>query len=417
MNSDLNYALQQAKRRDLADPLGDYKAYFELPDNTVYLDGNSLGPLTHMARSRALAVVEQQWGKDLITSWNRHNWIDLPLRAGEKIAPLIGAAPGQVICCDSISINLYKLLSAALNMRPERRVVLTTNDNFPTDRYVAEGLNQVNQARSIELRSVTESDIYAGIDSDVAVVMLTQVNFRTGNRLNVQLITQRAHEMGCLIIWDLAHSAGVLPVELDKNQVDFAVGCGYKYLNGGPGAPAFVYVAKRHQENYQQPIQGWMGHAQPFKFDPKYQAAASVQSNLVGTPSVLSMSVLDAALDVFAELDIANIEAKAMALTQWFHQLLQQAGLSEVFGVVDTFNTQQSGAQLALRHPHAYAICQAWIAAGVIADFRAPDILRVGFSPLFLSYADLVKAIEKLSDIMDTSDYLHPQFNQMHAVT
>ncbi|MDM7861068.1 kynureninase [Alteromonas sp. ASW11-36] len=417
MNNVFATAFEQANQRDDADQLSHFKQRFDLPEDMVYLDGNSLGPLTIAAKERAYTVVEQQWGKDLITSWNRHDWINLPIITGEKIAPLIGAAAGQVICCDSISVNLFKLLSAALNMRPDRHAVLTTMDNFPTDRYVAEGLNQLNRAHPIELRSTSEANIYEAINEDIAVVMLTQVNFRTGNRLDVKTITQRAHDKGCLIIWDLAHSAGVIPVELDDNQVDFAVGCGYKYLNGGPGAPAFVYVAQRHQEQYRQPLQGWMGHTQPFSFDPRYQPAASIKSNLVGTPSVISMSVMDAALDIFADVEISALETKALALTQWFHTLLERAEMNKVFSVSEYFDARHSGAQLALRHENAYAICQAWIASGVIADFRAPDILRVGFSPLFLSFSDLVSAVEKLSAIMEAAEYLQPQFNEVHTVT
>lgn len=407
----------QAAVLDAADTLASKRDAFSLPDNTVYLDGNSLGPLTQEAKARAKDVVERQWGQDLITSWNSHDWIHLPTIVGEKIAPLIGAAPEQVIACDSISVNLYKLLNAALRLQADRDVVLTTADNFPTDRYMVEGLNASIGERAITLRSVEESAILDSIDERVAVVMLTQVNFKTGNRLDMQAITEKAHQFGCLVIWDLAHSAGVLDVQLDACNVDFAVGCGYKYLNGGPGAPAFVYVAQRHQANYRQPLQGWMGHAAPFSFAPDYQAPTTIKQNLVGTPPVLSMSVLDASLAVFADVQMLDIEHKAIGLTQFFVDGLDAYDLKTCFHGVSAVGHGQSGAQVGLCHPDAYAICQALISEGVIVDFRAPDILRLGFSPLFLRYVDVATAIEKLADVMQLQRYQAAEFQVKQAVT
>ncbi len=409
--------LQHAATKDAADPLSAKKALFDLPSDTVYLDGNSLGPLTHAAKARATEVVQQQWGRDLITSWNKHQWIELPITVGNKIAKLIGAAEGQVICCDSISVNLFKLLSAALTMRPKRHKVLSTIDNFPTDRYMVQGFADSKLAPEVELVSGDEAEIMDLIDDSIAVVMLTQVNFKTGKRLNMREITEKAHQHGCLIIWDLAHSAGILPVELDACQADFAVGCGYKYLNGGPGAPAFIYVAERHQTQYRQPLQGWMGHANPFTFDPDYQAPSSIKQNLVGTPSIVSMSLLDAALDSFEHTNMETIANKGLSLAEWFLSLLTQFDLVNEFESVGEFNREHSGAQVALHHPEAYAICQAWIAKGVIADFRAPNLLRVGFSPLFLSYADIVTAVERLADVMHSTYYLNQEFQIKHAVT
>lgn len=409
--------LKLAATKDAADSLSTKKRLFDLPAGMVYLDGNSLGPLTHAAKQRAVSVVEQQWGQDLITSWNKHQWIDLPVKVGEKIAPLIGAGPEQVICCDSISVNLFKLLSAALAMRPERHKVLSTIDNFPTDRYMVQGFSDARVAPDVELISVSEADIVASIDDSIAVVMLTQVNFKTGYRLDMRKVTEKAHQHGCLVIWDLAHSAGILPVELDACQADFAVGCGYKYLNGGPGAPAFVYVAKRHQQHYRQPLQGWMGHANPFTFDPDYQAHQSIKQNLVGTPSVVSMSLLDAALDAFDETVMFDIANKGLDLAEWFICVLNKLQLDKLFEHIGHFDRNHSGAQVALHHPHAYAICQAWVAKGVVADFRAPNVLRVGFSPLFLSFQDIVIAAERLADVMQSTYYLNQEFQIKQAVT
>ncbi|WP_100641672.1 kynureninase [Alteromonas facilis] len=407
--------LAQAERMDKQDPLAPYQQRFELPSDTVYLDGNSLGPLTSASKARAKAVVEQQWGRDLITSWNAHKWIELPTRVGEKIAPLIGAASGQVVCCDSTSVNIFKLLCGAIAMQPERHVVLTTDDNFPTDRYMIEGIQRLHP--QLDMLSVDENDILSRIDSSIAVMLLTQVNYRTGKRLNMQEITRKAHEHGVLVIWDLAHSAGVIDIQLDECDVDFAVGCGYKYLNGGPGAPAFLYVAKRHQPAFKQPLQGWMGHSAPFTFDPHYQPSQSIQHNLVGTPNVLSMSVLDAALDIFVELPMEAVEAKALGLREWFATLLNECDVVRYFDQLVCHHGSDGGAQLALHHKDAYAICQALIDVGVIADFRAPDILRIGFSPLFLTYKDLLVAVERLSDIMVNNHYKQPRYHIKQAVT
>ncbi|WP_100658256.1 kynureninase [Alteromonas flava] len=409
--------LQTAREHDAQDQLAYLRKQFLLPTETVYLDGNSLGPLTQTAQVRAQEVIAQQWGKDLITSWNKHQWIDLPLSVGNKIAPLLGAAPGQVICCDSISVNLFKLVCGAISMQPDRKQIITTADNFPTDRYMLQGITQFAAEKGLSIKSVDEQDILQSIDGSVAVMLLTQVNYRSGNRLDIQTITQRAHEQGVIVIWDLAHSAGVLALELDAWDVDFAVGCGYKYLNGGPGAPAFMYVAKRHQDRFKQPLQGWMGHATPFTFDPDYVPDSSIKQNLVGTPQILSMSVLDAALDVFRGLDMRQVESKALALRDLFLRLLEALDIAQWFEIHANQEVQHSGAQVALMHADAYAICQAWIGAGVIADFRAPNILRVGFSPLFLRFEDIALALFVLRDIMREQRYLDENFQTKHQVT
>ncbi len=407
--------MQYQTHRDDQDPLATKRSEFLLPDKTIYLDGNSLGPLPIAARERAREVVETQWGEDLITSWNRHDWIGLPTAVGDKIGRLVGAREGQVVCCDSISVNLYKVLSAALALRPERHVIATTRDNFPTDIYMAEGLIR-QLGGQYEVRFIDEQDIEAGLDDDVAVVMLTQVNFRSGFKHDMPTVTRQVHASGALMLWDLAHSAGAFSVALDDCGVDFAVGCTYKYLNGGPGAPAFIYVAETHQADYQQPLSGWMGHAAPFAFEPHYLPAESVVQNLSGTPGVIGMSILDAALSVFDDVSMPLLEEKARALISYFLSQLDSAGLGDILTCISP-DAEHRGSQLAFRHPDSFAICQAWISRGVIADFRAPDILRVGFAPLYLRFSDIEKAVQSLSDIVHNKIYMQSEFHQKMKVT
>ncbi|MGB0214029.1 MAG: kynureninase [Alteromonas oceani] len=409
--------LSIAQNLDRQDALAALRQQFYLPQGTIYLDGNSLGPLPVAAKERAVEVVNQQWGQDLITSWNKHAWIDLPLHCGELIAPLIGAAPGQVICCDSISVNLFKVLSAALQMQKGRSKVITTVDNFPTDIYVIEGLRQQLGEVSCELVLSEESEIETQLDERIAILLLTQVNFRSGRLLDMRRITELAHEKGILVVWDLAHSAGALPVKLDGCNADFAVGCTYKYLNGGPGAPAFIYVAQRHQGEFQQPISGWMGHAAPFSFNSAYAPVPGVKQNLSGTPAVIAMSVLEAALNVWSDVDMLRVRQKSMAMGEFFLECLKACGLDDEFVCVSPDSALERGSQLAFQHQHAYAICQAWIDAGVIADFRAPDLLRVGFTPLYISFEELWQAVNKLKLIMENKEYLRDAYQSIQTVT
>ena len=402
---------------DKADPLAKKRLEFDLPTNTVYLDGNSLGALPTVAKSRIADVVSEQWGNHLIRSWNDHHWIDLPISVGNKIAPIIGAEPGQVICCDSISVNLFKLLSSALSLNSARSIVLSTQDNFPTDLYMAQGLSELLGPDLCQLQLVAEEQIEHNLNEDVAVLLLTQVNFRTGQLLNMEKLTQLAHKKGILVIWDLAHSAGALPVELDKCKVDFAVGCGYKYLNGGPGAPAFLYVAKRHHALVKQPLSGWMGHAKPFTFDPEYQSASNINQFLSGTPCVISMSALDAALDVWQDVDILEIRQKSIALCDVFIRTVQMHDCLHELQLCSPNEANQRGSQLAFSHDNAFAICQALIEKGVIADFRAPNILRFGFTPLYTSFEDIWQAVNTLVDVVENELYKEPRFNLALKVT
>jgi kynureninase len=402
---------------DKVDTLAHKRDEFDLPADTIYLDGNSLGALPKAVKPRVAEVVSQQWGSHLIRSWNDHQWIDLPTQVGEKIAPIIGAAKGQVICCDSISVNLFKLLSSALSLNPERNVVLSTEDNFPTDLYMVQGLSELLGPDLCQLKLVAEQDIEQSLNDTVAVLLLTQVNFRTGKLLDMQKITQLAHEKGILVIWDLAHSAGAIPVELDDCNADFAVGCGYKYLNGGPGSPAFLYVAKRHQAAVKHPLSGWMGHAKPFAFDAKYQRANNINQYLCGTPSVIAMSALDAALDVWQDVDISQIREKSIALADVFIKLVKTHSCLSDLRLCSTENSSQRGSQLAFSHTDAFAICQALIEKGVIADFRAPNILRFGFTPLYTSFEEIWQAVAILAEVVKTQLYTQPRFNLAGKVT
>ncbi len=402
---------------DRLDPLARCRDSFALPGNTVYLDGNSLGALPRAAAARVAETVQQQWGADLISSWNRHRWIDLPETVGEKIAPLVGAAPGQVICADSISVNLFKLLSAALKLRPERPLVLSAADNFPTDLYMAQGLSSLLGAERCSLAQVAEAEILDALNERVAVLLLSHVNFRTGRLLPMREITEAAHAAGALVIWDLAHSAGVVPVELDACEADFAVGCGYKFLNGGPGSPAFVYAAGRLQDELQQPLSGWMGHRDPFAFDPQYERAAGMTHFLCGTPPILSMAALDAALDLFADVSVADIRAKSQALGTLMIELLQKTELADELRLLSPADPEARGSQLAWSHPESYGLVQAWIERGVVADFREPDILRMGFAPLYNSYGDIWEAVEALRGVVAERAHLDPRWQQRQKVT
>lgn len=409
--------LEDILKLDQNDPLAGKREQFVLPDGVIYLDGNSLGALPIVARDMAAQLVKNQWGQELIRSWNTHHWIDLPITIGEKIAHLLGAAPDQVICCDSISVNLFKLLATALNLQTDRRVVLSQKENFPADLYIAEGLEELCGPETCVLKRVEDGDIAAALDETVAVLMLTHVNYKSGKLHDMQGLTRLAHEKGILVIWDLAHSAGAVPLELDQWGVDFAVGCGYKYLNGGPGAPAFIYAAKSHQDGIRQPLSGWMGHKTPFSFDPKYQAAHGMRQFLCGTPPVLSMGVLDAALGVFEGIDMSVLREKSIKLGELFLQLVLANDSLDELDLVSPKESTARGSQLAFAHPQAFAICQALIERGVIADFRAPDVLRFGFAPLYIRYRDIRDSVQILSDIFANEIYKEEKYSRLQKVT
>ncbi|HYM02677.1 MAG TPA: kynureninase [Stellaceae bacterium] len=401
---------------DAKDPLAARRAEFLLPPATIYLDGNSLGALPKATPTRLNEVAVAEWGGDLIKSWNKHGWIDLPRRLGAKIARLVGAAPGEVVVTDSTSVNLFKVLTAALRLAPERRTILSQNDNFPTDLYMAQGLIDLLGAGH-RLRLVESDAIADAIDGDTAVVMLTEVNYRTGALHDMATLSAAAHARGAVVLWDLAHSAGALPVDLAGVRADFAVGCGYKYMNGGPGAPAFVFVAERHQERVAQPLTGWLGHAEPFAFEPHYRPAPGIARFLCGTPSILALTALETGVDGVLAAGTAALRAKSTALTESFIRAVEQECTGLGLTLITPRDPERRGSQVSFRHRHAYAVMQALIARGVIGDFRAPDILRFGFAPLYLRFVDAWDAAAALRDVLASEAWDRPEFHIRATVT
>jgi len=404
---------------DKEDPLAHKREAFHIPSNTIYLDGNSLGLLPYSVQERVSQTLRHEWGDDVITSWNKHGWIDLPVTVGDKIGRLIGAPDGQTICCDSTSVNLFKVLCAALQINQGRREVLSTEDNFPTDLYMVQGIEQLLGERC-KLRLVSEDSLLNEINENTAVVLVTEVNFRTGRRLPMAHLGERARQCGALTIVDLAHSAGALPVNLVANDIDFAVGCTYKYFNAGPGAPAFLYAAKRHLEKQTQPLHplyGWLGHAEPFAFDRQYKPAEGIRQFLTGTPPVLSLVAVDAALDIFTDVTMQDIRNKSIGLSSYWLECMDEHKLLEDMPCISPAAASERGSQLAFQHEHAYAICQALIAEGVIADFRAPEYLRIGFAPLYNTYAEVESAVNRLATILQEKRYLTAEFQQRSKVT
>jgi kynureninase len=402
--------LEHAQALDAADPLAQYRAQFMCPDNVIYLDGNSLGQMPLSTVTAGTELLNHAWGQRLIRSWNE-GWIDAPQRVGAMIAPLIGAEADEVISADSTSVNLYKLIVAALRLNPSRKVVLSEAGNFPTDLHIAEGA--VAAVAGAELRVVERGALADALGDDTALLMLTHVHYKTAERFDMAAWTKAAHDAGALVCWDLSHSAGAVAVELNDAGADMAVGCGYKYLNGGPGAPAFLYVAKRWQEKMHNPLSGWMGHAAPFEFADAYEAAPGMTRWLTGTPVMLGLTALESGLKLWADIDIRQVEAKSAALWDIFHAAGTAAGLE----CVTPADPAKRGSHISFRHPHAYQIVQALIAKGVIGDFRDPDILRFGLTPLTLSHADIWRAGQMMCDTVSGGEYLKPEFAVRYAVT
>jgi kynureninase len=423
--------LQDCRALDAQDPLRELRQQFTLPEGVIYLDGNSLGVLPTKAAARVAEAVTAEWGQGLIRSWNSAGWFELPQRLGNKIARLIGARPGEVVATDSTSINLYKVLSAALHIAaqdaPGRKLIVSERSNFPTDLYIAEALCR---ERGFRLQLVEPEEISAALTHDVAVLMLTHVNYRTGAMHDMAAVTAAAHAAGALTVWDLAHSAGAVPVDLNAAKADFSIGCGYKYLNGGPGAPAFVWVNPKHADRFWQPLAGWWGHAAPFEFTPDYRPAAGISRYLCGTQPILSMTALECGLDtVLAAEPLGGMRAlrqKSLALTDLFIQLVEERCTGHGLGLATPREHAQRGSQVCLtRTEGAYAIVQALIARGVIGDFRAGDggtgkhldILRFGFTPLYIGFEDVWNAVEHLKQVLETGEWRKAEFNQKHAVT
>lgn len=388
------------------------RAAFHLPDGMTYLDGNSLGPMPRAAADRVATMMADEWSEMLITGWNKAGWYVQPRKVGDRIARLIGAGDGQVVMGDTLSIKVFQALSAALALRPDRRVILSDSGNFPSDLYVAEG---IARALGATLRVVAPEEVEAAIGPDLAVLMLTEVDYRTGRRHDMPALTARAHDAGALAIWDLAHSAGAVDVDLLGSDADFAVGCTYKYLNGGPGAPAFIWTHPRHAEQAEPILQGWMGHAAPFAFDQEYRPAPGIERMRVGTPPVIALSALEASLDIWDTVDMAALRARSIELTEAFIAGVEAQCPDLVLN--SPRDPARRGSQVGFRHPQGYAVMQALIAAGVVGDFRAPDVLRFGFAPLYNDLDDVSQAVATLAQILRDGSWDSAEFRRKAAVT
>ncbi|WP_317203909.1 kynureninase [Janthinobacterium sp.] len=397
--------------RDADDALAPLRALFDLPEGVIYLDGNSLGARPRAALARAQDVIAREWGRDLIRSWNTAGWFDLPKRLGDRLAPLIGARGGEVVVTDTTSVNLFKALAGALRMQAEapqraaRRVIVTERGNFPTDIYMAQGLSAWLE-RGYQVKLVDSAEqLEAAIDADTAVVMLTHVNYRSGYQHDMAALSAHAHAQGALIVWDLAHSAGAVPLDLHRDGADLAVGCTYKYLNGGPGSPAFIWVPQRHQEAFRQPLSGWWGHAAPFAMQPDFAPAAGIARALCGTQPIVSLAMVESGLEIFEQTSMAALRAKSLALSDLFIALVEARCASHPLQLVTPREHARRGSQVSFSHPHGYAVMQALIARGVIGDYREPAIMRFGFTPLYTSFAEVWDAVEILREILDGHAY------------
>lgn len=402
---------------DRADPLAGMRQRFELPDDVIYLDGNSLGAMPAGVPLRMRRAVEQEWAHGLIRSWNEADWYDAPCRVGARIAALIGAHAEEVVACDSTSVNLFKVLIAALRLRPGRSVILTERGDFPTDAYIDAGAATLTGHEVVCVEPEAVIDTIDQLGDRLAAVQLTHVHYKSGRRHDMVAVTAAAHRQGALVVWDLAHSVGAMPVELNACDVDFAVGCSYKYLNGGPGAPAFVFVARRHLNAIEQPLTGWHGHRQPFAFVQDYEPAAGIGRMLCGTAPQLSMLALEAALEAFDGVDLRLVRAKSEAIGELFIRLVQQELAGFEFGLASPRSADERGSQVSLSHPDGYAIMQSLIARGVIGDFRAPDLLRFGFAVLYVRYSDAWDAVTTLKQIMVRDDWQRDEFRRRQTVT
>lgn len=407
--------LDEVAALDASDPLRAFRDEFELRDGLIYLDGNSLGALPRVTAAKMAATVTKEWGEGLITSWLGAEWVTAPRRIGDKIASLIGARPGEVIAADSTSVNIFKALTAAVSLQGHRSVILSERTNFPTDVYMMQGLEAFSGGR---IKSVTADPeaIVDCVDENVAALLLTQVHYKSGLVRDMAEVTRRAHAKGVLVIWDLSHSAGAIEVDLNGANADFAIGCGYKYLNGGPGAPAYIFVAERHQ--HAQPVlSGWFGHARPFAFEEDYAPASGIERFLCGTPSVLGLTALECGIDLFLRADMREVRRKSLRLGQLFIERMEARCAEFGFELISPREPELRGSQIAYAHRQGYEIMQALKARDVIGDFRAPDVLRFGLTPLYLRYADVVDAVERLRDVCVTRAWDRPEYRERAAVT
>lgn len=392
---------------DARDALAHLRERFDLPEGVIYLVGNSLGAMPKAAKARAAEVVGEEWADGLVGSWNTAGWFDLPSRLGDRLAPLIGAGRGEVVVTDSTSVNLFKLLAAALHRQEStgRKIIVTERSNFPTDVYIAQGLTAWLD-RGYQLKLIdTPEDLDAAIDRDTAIVMLTHVNYRSGHMLDMQAVTALAHERGALTIWDLAHSAGAVPVDLHAADADYAVGCTYKYLNGGPGSPAFLWISPRHQQQFTQPLSGWWAHASPFAMQSEFTPTAGIRRALCGTQPIVSLALVECGLELFEAAGMEAIRAKSLALTDLFIELLEQRCAHHPLRLHTPREHARRGSQVSVAHPDGYAVMKALIARGIVGDYREPEIMRFGFTPLYTRFADVWDAVETLADILDNKLY------------
>ncbi|OWY38211.1 kynureninase [Xenophilus sp. AP218F] len=415
------HSREDCLQADQRDPLAPFRRQFDLPEGVIYLDGNSLGVLPATAQARSAEAIAREWGQGLVRSWNDAGWFELPTRLGDKLAPLIGAAPGETVVTDTTSLNLFKALAAALRIQqreqPKRRVIVSERDNFPTDLYMAEGMIEFLQ-QGYQLRLIDEDlPLEQALDDDAAVLMLSHVNYRTGHLYDMADVTRKARERGALTIWDLAHSAGAVPVALNEAGADFAVGCTYKYLNGGPGSPAFIWVARRHQDQFWQPLSGWWGHARPFEMETGYQPAQGIRRYLCGTQPIVSLALVECGLDIARQADMAALRQKSLALTDLFIQLVNERCGEHPLTLITPLEHARRGSHVSFRHPQGYAVMQALIARGVIGDYREPEVLRFGLTPLYLGYADVWDAVDILKQILDSASWDQPRFHRRGAVT
>ena len=402
---------------DAADPLRAFRARYVLPDGLIYLDGNSLGAASPAAFAELEIAARKEWGEQLIRSWNTAGWFDLPLVLGDRIGRLVGAAAGQTVVADTTSINIYKALHAAMSLRPGRTVIVAEGGSFPSDLYIAEGVVSTLPGVTMKLEGVDAPSIEELIDDSVGVILVNHVNYKTGELRDMEALTRRAHEAGAVVVWDLCHTAGALPIDLDGAKADFAVGCTYKYLNGGPGAPAFIYVAERHLGKAVQPLTGWWAHARPFAMEQGFAPAAGIRGFQCGTQCMLSMRALKGALDTWDDVDLEAVRAKSVALTELFIKLVEAkcAGLGVT--LESPRDPARRGSQVAFRHDDAYAVMQALIARDVIGDFRAPSTLRFGFTPLYIGFRDVWNAAAILEDVLRSGQWREERFAVRTAVT
>jgi kynureninase len=417
MNSSATAVSREAcVARDAGDPLGAFRDRFVMPDGVIYLDGNSLGPMPRAAAGLLDRTITREWAHDLIKSWNSAGWFEMPLRLGDRLGALIGAAAGQTVVCDTTSINLYKAVHAAIGLRPDRDVVVAEAASFPTDLYIIEGaMNSAGRPMRRRLVGIDGPSVEALLDDSVAVVVLSHVDYRNGALLDIAAVTEQIHRAGALVIWDLCHSAGVIDVGFDRHAIDFAVGCTYKYLNGGPGSPAFVTVAKRHQASAGHPLSGWWGHAAPFAFDPEFKPDPGIKRFLCGTPPIISLRGVEAALDALDGVELKALRQKSLALSELF--IARVSAVLPDLDIVTPREPSLRGSQVSIAFEQGYAMVQAMIERGMIGDFRTPDIMRFGFAPLYLRFVDVWDAVEIMAECIRAEVWREPRYRERLAVT